>query len=246
MSLGRKKKKTKKVVVKSQPTIQTVDYLSPTGDRFTTTVDNGVQSFGSSLGAPTQSIVNESLQGMLDLAKDLREPDGARQEAITQRSRDFYDLQARGINRTADERLFQTQSDLSKRFGGTYNATFGGDLLARMERDRQDRLSDAQKESSLLGEDLYRNDEDSRIRRFSLFQNYLNDLNNQARGLQTSAANTLDSNRQQADTLAIQRATLMNQLQLQDQAIAAQERSQRRLLALQAASNIAGSIAGIF
>jgi hypothetical protein len=205
MSQGRKKKEPK---IDAPPAVTTTVYTNPLGDQFTSVTSGGAESHSSRLSSGTQAMADESSNALQSLAKELNMPDERRLQAIGDRSRDYYDLQAGGINQDVDDILSRTKSDLNKRFGGAYNATFGTSLLGDIESNRVDRLVDARKESALLGEDLYQQDEDSRIRRFTLFQNYLNDLNNQARGLQSSNAAILANERGRATDVAVDRANL--------------------------------------
>lgn len=246
MSLGRKKKSTTKVVkVVAPPPITRVEFNSPTGDRYVTTTQNGQQTFASYLTPTTRSTVEESLKGLQQLARELNQPDPVRQQAITQRSRDFYDLQSADINAAADTQLARTRSTLSRRFGGAYNATFGTNLLAQIEGSRLGQLSEASKQAALLGEDLFRADEDSRLRRFGLFQNYLADLNNQARGLQSNGTSVLLNESQRASDLAVQKANLALQASRQDAQAQAEQDRLNRESALRASSQIALALMGM-
>lgn len=243
MSLGRKKAKEVKIV--APPPITRVEFNSPTGDRYVTTTSGGKQTFESYLNPTTKMTVQESLKGLNQLAKELNQPDPVRQQAIDQRSRDFYDLQATGINRDADAQISKTRSNLAQRFGGAYNATFGTNLLARLEENRLGQLAEAHKQSALLGEDLYRADENSRIRRFSLFQNYLADLNNQARGLQSNGSSVLLSEANRESDLAVQRANLAMQASNQNMTFDAEQARVNRENALRASSQIAMALMAI-
>ncbi|WP_303673612.1 hypothetical protein [Vampirovibrio chlorellavorus] len=246
MSLGRKKKSTTKVVkVSAPPPITRVEFNSPTGDRYVTTTQNGQQTFQSYLNPTTRQTVEESLKGLQQLAKELNQPDPVRQQAINQRSRDFFDLQSSDINAQADAQLAKARSSLAKRFGGAYNATFGTNLLAQMEGNRLGQLADASKQAALLGEDLFRADEDSRVRRFALFQNYLADLNNQARGLQSNGSGVLLNESQRATDLAVQKANLALQASRQDALAQSEQNRVDRENALRASSQIAMALMGI-
>ncbi|HEY9746474.1 MAG TPA: hypothetical protein V6C99_09690 [Oculatellaceae cyanobacterium] len=105
-------------------------------------------------------------------------------------------------------------------------------MLADVEKGRIERLANARKEAALLGEDLHRQDENSRMQRFALFQNYLNDLSNQARGLQTSNAALFASERQRDSDLAVNRANLALRY-------AAEERQQQEARERQAREDMA-------
>lgn len=245
MSLGRKKSKTKVVKVNAPPAITKVEFNSPTGDRFVTTTKGSNQTFESFLTPTTQMTVAESLKGLQQLAQELNQPDATRQQAIHQRSQDFYDLQAAGINSQADAQIAKTRSNLAQRFGGAYNATFGTNMLVQLEGNRLSQLAEAQKQANLLGEDLYKADEDSRVRRFALFQNYLADLNNQARGLQSTGSNVLMGESSRATDLATQRANLAMQASARDAALEAEQARQNRESALRASSQIAMALMGV-
>lgn len=231
MPIGRQKSSSSKVEIKAPPAIQQIDFNLPTGDRYISSNQGRVETFESQLSPLTQATVSESMSALQNLAQEINQPDSVRQAAIDQRSQDFFNSQARGINEDADLRLSQTQSDLSKRFGGAYNSSFGADMLARVENNRLLRLSDARQQASLLGEDLTQNDQDNRIKRFALFQNYLGDLNNQAQGIQSAGANILQSEQQRATEIASQRANLISRMQMQDNEIAAQSRQQAAAMA---------------
>ncbi len=246
MSLGRKKKSTTKIIkVSAPPPITRVEFNSPTGDRYVTTTQNGQQTFQSYLNPTTKQTVAESLKGLQQLAKELNQPDPVRQQAITQRSRDFFDLQSSDINAQTDSQLAKARSSLSKRFGGAYNATFGTNLLAQMEGSRLGQLAEASKQAALLGEDLYKSDEDSRVRRFALFQNYLADLNNQARGLQSNGSGVLMNESQRATDLAVQKANLALQASRQDALTQSEQNRVNRESALRASSQIAMALMAI-
>lgn len=245
MSLGRKKTETKVVKVVAPPPITRVEFNSPTGDRYVTTTKGSNQTFESFLTPTTKLTVEESLKGLQQLAKELNQPDATRQQAITQRSRDFYDLQAAGINSAADAQIAKTRTNLAQRFGGAYNATFGTNMLVQLEGNRLGQLAEAQKQANLLGEDLYKADEDSRIRRFSLFQNYLADLNNQARGLQSNGSSILLNEADRATDLAVQRANLALQASTRNATLEAEQSRVSRENALRASSQIAMALMGV-
>lgn len=211
MSLGRKKSGSGgEVKINAPPAITQYDFTSPTGDQYKSW-RKGNTEFGQSFLTPeTSRTIQSSKSAMSHLADELNSPDASRLGQIYQASRNFYDLQARNIDSEADAILGQAKSDLSKRFGGAFNATFGTDYLARLENNRLGRLYDAAKEATLFGEDLYSRDEDSRMRRFQLFSNYLNDEYNKATGAATTGSNILQSEANRAQNLAIQRANMAN------------------------------------
>jgi hypothetical protein len=238
MPIGSKKSSSPKVTIDAPPPIQQVNFNAPTGDQYTSAMQNGVETFQSQLSPQTQATVSTSLAALQSLANELQQPDAVRQAAIDQRSQDFYNLQAEGINQNADLQLAKTQSDLSKRFGGAYNASFGADLMAQLQNERLNQLADAHQQAALLGEQLTQDDQSSRIQRFNLFQNYLSGLNDQAQGVQPNNGDILSASLQQANDLAIQRANLAARLSAQDQA-ASDASAQRRIQTAQIAAAVA-------
>lgn len=245
MSSGRKKSEVPEI--KAPPTITRTEFANPLGDRFISETKKNTQSVFSELSPVTQGMVNRSLSGMIRLFDEIDAPDAVRQQAINQRADDFYNLQAAGLNRDHDDRMKQTRSDLSKRFGGTYNATFGTDLMSRMERDHGSLLGDVRLQANLLGEDLRRDDQADRLQRFALFQNFLGDLNNQAQGLGSQGVQVLQNERTRATDLAITRANMIQRAQAMD----AEARARRSSLigtlvgtGVSLASAGTGSIAG--
>jgi hypothetical protein len=243
MSSGRKKSKPPKIV--APPPTTRVEVSTPSGDRFVTVKNGSTQTFESYLTPETRSTVEASLKGMQTLAQELNQPDAARQNGIDRRAQDFFDLQAANINSQADSIIAKTRSNLAKRFGGAYNATFGTNLLAGLEGNRLGQLAEASKQASLLGEDLYTADENSRVRRFTMFQNYLADLNNQARGLQSNGSTILLNESQRESDLAVQRANLAMQLYNQDMAANNAQARQDRENVLKTSSQVALGILGM-
>lgn len=233
MSLGRKKTEQTIKVDYPKPVTRTT-YTNPFGDRFISTSANGKETYNSKLSSKTQFIVNESLSGLQSLAQELNAPDARRMQQIIDESQGYYDLQADGINEDLDNVLARTKTDLNKRFGGAYNATFGTSMLSGIEGTRIDKLSDARKQAVLLGEDLAQQDEDSRIQRFNLFQSYLNDLSNQARGFQTNSSTVFSTDRQRVGTAALQSQELANNYSLQSDQNAQRARQAAIMLAIQA------------
>ncbi|MGE0201391.1 MAG: hypothetical protein AB7P76_10535 [Candidatus Melainabacteria bacterium] len=193
---------------KAPPPITATDYTLPTGDRYQLETRGGQQSLTSALSPDTQGLVGASQTALTDLARSLGQPDTTRARQIARRAQDFFDLQAGGINADSDALSRQAQSTLARRFGGSLNSTFGADLLSRIENDRLNRLSGARKDASLLGEDLFASDEDSRLRRFTLFQNVLGDLNNQARGFASLGSTVQTSDRERVSRLALAQSSL--------------------------------------
>lgn len=241
MSLGRKKstKTTTKAITIAAPTpITKVTVNTPTGDQYVSATQGNDQTFQSNLTPQTQATVQSSLKGLQTLAQQLNQPDAIRQNAINQRTQDFYNLQAKGINDNSDKQIAKTRSNLAQRFGGTYNATFGANFLAQMENNRLSQLSQAQQQAALYGEDLARQDQNNQMQRFSLFQNYLADVNNQARGLQSNGSTLLANANQQATDLAVQRANLALRASNDDAILSQQQAQQDRQAALQTSSQI--------
>ncbi len=225
MSVG-KKASVKAPAINAPPQVTQYDFLSPTGDRYTSRRENNFEINESFLTPQTRQTIGTSLDALDNLASELHMPDVRRVNQINQRGLDFYNLQAQGINAEADQIFGKAASDLSKRFGGTYNATFGTDYLSRLENNRLSNLSNAGKEAMLLAEDLYLQDEDSRSRRFGLFNNYLTNEFNKAQSLAGLGGNVLGNEASRAQSLAVNRAQLALNAAHYNQQAALQARQQ--------------------
>ena len=208
MSFGSKKSSGSDIRIAAPPRITQTNYTSPAGDQFITQSQGNTQYFKNILAPKTQQVVDQSLQGLHTLAGQLMTPDQSRVDQINQRAKDFYDVQARGINRIYDDQRKQTQADLNKRFGGAYNATFGADELARVDNNRATELVNRQQQSGLLAEDLKQQDENSQTKRFQLFQNFLASLNGEAQDASSAGSQILATDRSRASQLALQQAQL--------------------------------------
>lgn len=225
MSAGRKNAKTPTIA--APPQVTRYEFNSPLGDRYLTRREGITEISDSILGPQTSRTIQTGQQALKNLADELSSPDARRLNDIGLRARDFYELQAGAINSEADALFSAAQSDLSKRFGGAFNATFGTDYLARLQNNRLSRLYDASKEASLLGEDLYRQDEDSRMKRFTLFQNYLLDEHNKAQGVAGTASDLLQNETNRAQDLAVKRASMVQRTMEMNAANDADERRWR-------------------
>ncbi len=216
MSFGKKKSKSPEIKISAPPRINQFEFRSPTGDIFKTRKEGTTQISESKLGNFSQGVVSRSQRGISDLASALDRPDAQRASDIRKRSDDQFQIQAQGINQDSDTIFSKARSTLAKRFGGSFNSTFGNDFLARIENNRLGQLTDARRRSSLLGEELALSDEDSKIRRIGVFQSFLNDLNAQAQGFSQTGSSLLQNETRRATDLAISRANLLQRASDQD------------------------------
>ncbi len=211
MSFGKKESKNNgKIKINAPPPITQYEFNSPTGDVFKSRTEGGRQISEAHLSPLTRQMANRSQQNLLGLSAEFGKSDRERAADIRARAQDLFDMQARGINEDADDIMSKARSNLSRRFGGSHAATFGTDLMSRLEKDRLAELSDARRQAGLLGEDLFNSDEDSRMRRFNVFLGYLNTLHNQAAGADNTGANLLLNENQRATDVAIARARLLD------------------------------------
>ncbi|MEM0952099.1 MAG: hypothetical protein AAGI66_08170 [Cyanobacteria bacterium P01_H01_bin.74] len=209
MSLGKKRSSTPKIKIEAPPRITRVDTVTPTGSSFSSINAGSTIRNEITLDPLTRATMNSSLSGLYNLTNSLAGDDNARSAEIADKANAFYNQQATSINEAADLSRQSLASQLSRQFGGRYNATFGNDLLARQERDRLAQLSEARQNASLLAEDLNQADEASRINRFGVLQGYLDTLTNQALGVQSRGSQLLQTDRNQAANQALQRANLL-------------------------------------
>lgn len=226
MSLGRSKNVNPPRVI-APTSVTQYQYNAPTGDSYSVARNGNTETSQSILAPQTQVTVTTSQNAMQGLANDLSAPDPQLVQDIAQKSQNFYDLQAQDINNEADAINSQTQSDLSKRFGGTYNATFGTTLLGLQSKNRLTQLYNASKEATQYGQDLYNQDQQNKIQRFQAFGNYLNDQNNQAQNISNYGSGLLQDEAGRAQSLAVSRAQLLQNSQAATQNADLQMRQQR-------------------
>jgi hypothetical protein len=238
MALGRKPDKVKTPVISAPPQITGAEFMSPTGDQYNVQRQDNTQLFNTTLSPLTSQTIQRGQETLLNLADELNTPDAQRVENIANKALDYYTLQAKGINTQADDILSQAQSDLSKRFGGTYNSTFGADYLARLEENRLSRLSDAAKEATLYGEDLYDQDEQSRLRRFTLVSDFLTNEFDKANTVWSTASDLLQEEAGRAQNLSVARANLAQNVMQAEQEALARSR-QYRLSLINTMTNVA-------
>ncbi len=225
MSFGKKKSKTPKIKISAPPQTQQFEFRSPTGDIFKTRQEGTTQINESQLGSFSQGLVSRSQEGLTSIANALDRPDAQRATDIRKRSDDLFKSQAQGINQDADNIFSKARSTLAKRFGGSFNSSFGNDFLARLENNRLGQLAGARRQSNLLGEQLALSDEDSRIRRAGVFQSFLNDINAQAQGFSQTGSSLLQNETRRASDIAIARAGLLQRAISQENTVASRRRS---------------------
>jgi hypothetical protein len=239
MPIGRKPTRVKMPVISAPPQVTNVEFISPLGDQYGMERQDNKQIADATLSPLTAHTIRTSQEALLDLANEFYAPDSERVQDIADKSLDYFELQAQGINTQADDILSQAQSDLSKRFGGTYNATFGADYLSRLENNRLTQLSNAAKEAALVAEEMYSRDEDSRMRRFGLLSDYLSGEFDKASTVWELGANLLQEDANRAQSLATARANLAQNAMRYNQESQLKAR-QQRLNLMQALMN-AGS-----
>jgi hypothetical protein len=228
MSAGRHPNKITAPKINAPTPVTQYNFSSPTGDTYSTKREGNTQYSQNSLSPQTQSTIYASQNGLQGLAQDLAQPDAQIAQNIAQQSQNFYDLQAQNINNESNSLLSQTASDLSHRFGGAYNATFGALSLGQLQKNRLNQLYNAGKEATLLGQDLYNQNQQNKINRFQVFNNYLNNQYNQANGSNSLGSNLLENEASRAQNLGIDQAKLQEQAALSNQNIANQA-AQRKL-----------------
>jgi hypothetical protein len=110
------------------------------------------------------------------LTNQLVRPPQAETRRIQSYQNTFFDKLRNAINQSADASYSKTQSDLAKRFGGSLASTFGTDLLSRLEKNRLGAIEDARTEAELVGQQLFQEAEQSRIRKLQALQNQFSQL----------------------------------------------------------------------
>lgn len=240
MSAGRQPT-VKAPTINAPAPITQADYTTPTGDTYGTWRIGNTQDSQSFLSPQTAGTIQTSQDALQNLAQNLAQPSDQMVQNINQQSQDFYNLQAQNINNESNNEYDQTESDLAKRFGGAYNATFGATTLGQIQKNRLNALATAGEQATLYGQDLYNQDQANQINRFQLFNNYLNNQNNQANTANALDSNLLENEANRGQSLGIAQAQLQQQANLANLNTAMQIR-QQKIQAAQNAMNSAGTI----
>lgn len=209
MSFG-KKSKSSKPKIKAPARITNIDFQLPTGDTIQSRVHGNTQTTKTILSGPTKNSVDLSQVGLNRSLSQLGKTEAARSRQVDDVAGRVYNQQKRLIDKDSSQTEGKIRSNLSKTFGSSYNSTFGNHLLGQVYDDRLNRLNDARVQSDLLAENFLDRDEDRKMRRANLFLNILNDINSQSQGLTKLGADLLQNETQRATNVAIQRARLLN------------------------------------
>lgn len=178
---------------------------------FTSEKIGGTQVFNSSLSPSTKSLVSNSQKALGQLSKSIAKAPQARLEDIkAQRNRQLRE-ETRSINKDTQQTLAKTRAAISKRFGRSDNSTFGNQYVAEVEGHRVNALRQARVNADALAEDQITSDQNARIQRLNVFQNLLNNVYNQAQGVNKQQANTLIQEGRLENQRALARARMIQQ-----------------------------------
>jgi len=192
-------------------------FNAPTGDQYNAIRDGNLQFSLNNLTPQTQATIDASQAGLQGLAQDLAQPTDAEVQNIQDQAQNYFDLQAQNINNQSNNLVAQTASDLSHRYGGTYNSTFGAYALGQLQNNRLNALYNAGKDALQMGQNLYNQNQANQIDRFQVLNNYLLDQFNQAQGIYNTGSSLLQDETNRAQNLSIDQAKLQVQAALANQ-----------------------------
>lgn len=167
MSFGRKSR---------QPQFQPFKVVLPTGDRIVQRYNDGAIEVVPKLSQASKHQLAQSNRAIKQLTNELIRRPGQERELINSQKQLFYDRLRRAIDEASNARVSQTRSDLARRFGGSLNATFGNDLLSRLERERLNATREAQTDSTLFGQYLLNAADQSRLLKLQALQGQMGAL----------------------------------------------------------------------
>ncbi len=153
-----------------QPEFSPFTFRLPTGDQVRQVYEDGRLIIEPVLSAFNRRQLLQNQRNIARLSQELGRSSTAENRQVASYRNQFLQQMRQAIDSSADLSRSQTLSDLSNRFGGRYSATFGNDLLSRLEKNRQSALSEASANALLLGEQLRNEADQNRIRRIQLLQ----------------------------------------------------------------------------
>ncbi|MBK8191267.1 MAG: hypothetical protein IPK79_12555 [Vampirovibrionales bacterium] len=190
MAFGKKKSGLKAPRLRP-PAMTQIETRTPLGDAFITRNENGALINESRLSPQSAQIVADARDELGALTRSLGRTDSQRAGEIDRAQRELYKLEASGIESDAGLAAEKLRSQLSRRFGGSLNASFGGDLLARMDSGRLNALADARQRAGAAAQEMTAQDEASRLRRANTLMSLLSQYQGQAQSAAESGSSLL-------------------------------------------------------
>lgn len=213
MAFGKKKSKAPKAPAPVAPAMTQVEVRSPLGDAYITRSENGALINEARLSPHSAQLLNDARDELGALTRSLGRSDGDRAASIERASRDLYAREAEAIQKDATVAAEKARSQMARRFGGSLNASFGADQLARLESSRLGALGEARQRSRDVAEGLASQDDASRARRMGLLMDVLNQYNGQAQAAGASGSSLLAAELRRSQDQAESRARLLRDYQ---------------------------------
>jgi hypothetical protein len=176
---------------------------SPLGDTTRTRQQGNTLTTSTQLGAGNQAVANQLLLNTQQTLGELNvTPQALVQQAEALANQQFEQL-ALTINDEAQQQRSQLESQNAQRFGGSLNATFGTDLLARQEAARLANLQQARLATTEAAQDRLAQQDAMRQQRLGLLTSVLDGLNATGTTASLQGLSLLQSDRNQVANRAL-------------------------------------------
>lgn len=206
MPFGRKKANPVKIAP-SGPAVLRTRTGDGQGNLSTSEITpDGTLLTDTQLSPERQALGQLSQRNLTRLATELSQGGTATDRDTARRlSESTYTSLSRTINGESSAQRDLVRSELSRRFGGTTAATFGNELLARVEGERLGSLSQARAEADAAGADQLRDLENARIQRLSVFSKLVEGNSSLAAQLNSRSSSLFQTerSRRQSKSLAV-------------------------------------------
>ncbi len=156
--------------------LKSFQFTLPSGDRLKQAFSQKQILTMPQLSARNQQRVNQLTAGLDRLTADFLGGNVSEAKQAASYRDAFFEKLRGAINEGAAGSADEIRSDLAKRFGGTSYATFGNDLLARVEKNRLNALSGAKLDAEAAANQLLQDLEHRKLQRIQTLQGQLSAL----------------------------------------------------------------------
>jgi hypothetical protein len=173
------------------------------GDTTRTRQQGNTLTSSTQLGAGNQALANQLLLNTQQTLGELNTTPQALVQQAEALANEQFDQLAQAINDEAQQQRSQLESQNAQRFGGSLNATFGTDLLARQEAARLSTLQQARLATTEAAQERLAQREANRQQRLGLLASVLDALNTTGSNASLQGFSLLQADRNQVANRAL-------------------------------------------
>lgn len=183
--------------------LSTLTLTSPLGDTTRTRQQGNTLSTSTQLGAANQALANQLFDNTQQTLLELGTPPQALVQQAEALANQQFEQLATSINDEAQQQRSQLESQNAQRFGGSLNATFGNDLLARQEAVRLANLQQARLATTEAAQERLAQQQAARQQRLALLTSVLDAINATGSNASQQGLSLLQTDRNQVANRAL-------------------------------------------